>query len=38
MSRSKTYPAKDSTVFRNTAVRSRKINVKPTMMRGGIRL
>lgn len=38
MSRAKTYPTKDAAIFRNTAVRSRKINVKPTMMRGGIRL
>lgn len=28
----------DKNVFRNTAVRSRKINISPNMARGGIRL
>lgn len=30
--------SKDKKVFRNTAVTSKKINVNPTIMRGGIRL
>ena len=30
--------AKDKKVFRRTAVRSKKINVDPTIYRGGIRL
>lgn len=29
---------KDSRVFRNTAVSTKKINVDPTVFRGGIRL
>lgn len=29
---------KDKKVFRNTAVKSKKINVNPTIYRGGIRL
>lgn len=29
---------KDSKVFRNTAVKSKKININPTIYRGGIRL
>lgn len=28
----------DQKIFRNTAVRSKKINVNPTIFRGGIRL
>lgn len=30
--------AKDKRVFRNTAVKTRKINVSPNVSRGGIRL
>lgn len=30
--------AKDKRTFRRTAVSSKKINVNPTIMRGGIRL
>lgn len=29
---------KDNKVFRNTAVRSKKINIDPVIYRGGIRL
>ena len=29
---------KDKKVFQNTADKTKKINVKPTIMRGGIRL
>lgn len=29
---------KDNKVFRNTAVRSKKINIAPVIYRGGIRL
>lgn len=29
---------KDRKVFRNTAARSKKININPTIYRGGIRL
>lgn len=28
----------DSAIFRRTAVNSKKININPTIMRGGIRL
>lgn len=31
-------PGKDKQVFRNTAVKSKAINVNPVIMRGGIRL
>lgn len=31
-------PSVDKKVFRNTAVKSKKINVNPTIYRGGIRL
>lgn len=30
--------AKDKRIFRNTAVKSKKINVNPKIYRGGIRL
>lgn len=30
--------SKDRQIFRNTAVKSKLINVKPSSMRGGIRL
>nr|CAI9749750.1 hypothetical protein HSTRRNID_HSTRRNID_CDS_0003 [Microvirus sp.]CAI9750402.1 hypothetical protein JDKBDVFQ_JDKBDVFQ_CDS_0003 [Microvirus sp.] len=33
-----TNPHKDSKIFRRTASRSKKINVDPTVYRGGIRL
>lgn len=29
---------KDKKIFRNTAARSKKININPTIYRGGIRL
>lgn len=29
---------KDKKIFRNTAVKSKKININPKIMRGGIRL
>lgn len=38
MKRVKTYSGKDKKIFRNTAVSSKKINVNPTIYRGGIRL
>lgn len=31
-------PIKDKNVFKNTADKTKKINVKPTIMRGGTRL
>lgn len=34
----KEMPKSDSKVFRNTAVKSKKININPTIYRGGIRL
>lgn len=36
--RSKTRRSKDKKIFRNTAVSSKKININPTIPRGGIRL
>lgn len=36
--RKKENPAHDKKEFRRTAVQSKKINVNPTIMRGGIRL
>lgn len=36
--RRKTNKKLDSKIFRHTAVSSRKININPTIMRGGIRL
>lgn len=36
--RSKTRRDKDKKIFRNTAVSSKKININPTIPRGGIRL
>lgn len=38
MSRKKTSKKKDKRIFRNTAITSKKINLAPTIMRGGIRL
>lgn len=34
----KVKPRKDRKVFRRTATKSKKINVNPTIFRGGIRL
>lgn len=36
--RSKTRHGPDKNVFRRTAVSSKKININPTIYRGGIRL
>lgn len=36
--RKKMYRSKDRRVFRRTASQSRKVNVNPTIYRGGIRL
>lgn len=36
--RSATRPSKDHAVFRRTAVNTKKINLSPTIYRGGIRL
>lgn len=36
--RSRTRPSKDKKVFRRTAVKTKKINIEPTIYRGGIRL
>lgn len=36
--RKRMSPRKDKKVFRRTAVKSKKINVEPTIYRGGIRL
>ena len=38
MARKRMSPGKDNRVFRRTAVKSKKINVNPTIYRGGIRL
>lgn len=38
MARRKMYARKDRKVFRRTAVKSKKMNVNPTIFRGGIRL
>lgn len=38
MARKRTNPRKDKKVFRRTAVQSKKININPTIYRGGIRL
>ena len=37
MRRKRTYRGKDKRVFRATADRTRKINVKPPIVRGGYR-
>lgn len=34
----KVKPRKDRKIFRRTATKSKKINVNPTIFRGGIRL
>lgn len=36
--RRRTYAKLDKKIFRHTAVSSKKININPTIMRGGIRL
>lgn len=36
--RKPTSPGKDQSVFRNTAVKTKEINIKPKVSRGGIRL
>ncbi len=36
--RKKMSVRKDKKIFRNTADKSKKINIKPKIMRGGIRL
>lgn len=36
--RKRMYKPLDRKIFRHTAVSSRKININPTIMRGGIRL
>lgn len=36
--RKRTRPGLDKKVFRRTAVKSKKININPTIFRGGIRL
>lgn len=36
--RRKMNKAKDNKVFRRTAAKSKKININPTIFRGGIRL
>lgn len=36
--RKRVKPRKDKRVFRRTAAKSKKINVNPTIYRGGIRL
>lgn len=38
MARKRMKPSKDRRVFRRTAVSSKKININPTIYRGGIRL
>ncbi|WGL31248.1 DNA binding protein [Dipodfec virus UOA04_Rod_843] len=38
MSRKRMPPRKDKRVFTRTAQRSKKININPTIYRGGIRL
>lgn len=37
-SRKVTNPKVDKKVFKRTAVKTRKVNVKPTSMRGGTRM
>lgn len=38
MKRAKMRKRKDRKVFKHTAVKSKKINISPTIYRGGIRL
>lgn len=38
MKRKKMQKGKDKKVFRNTAITTKKININPTIYRGGIRL
>ena len=37
-SRKETNPKVDKKVFKRTAIKTRKVNVKPTSMRGGTRM
>lgn len=36
--RKRTYKPKDRRIFRNTAAKTKEINLAPKIMRGGIRL
>jgi hypothetical protein len=36
--RSKVSPSKDRAVFRRTAMQTKRVNIKPMIYRGGIRL
>lgn len=38
MKRSMTFKRKDKAMFRRTAVKTKRINIAPKIMRGGIRL
>jgi len=38
MRRSKTRQSTDKKIFRHTAVKTKKMNIAPRVMRGGIRL
>lgn len=38
LKRSRVSPRVDKQIFRRTAVRSKKINLKPILMRGGYRM
>lgn len=38
MARKRVRPGKDKKIFTRTAVRAKKINLNPTIFRGGIRL
>lgn len=38
MSRTNTKPRNDRKIFRRTAASTKKVNVKPKVMRGGIRM
>lgn len=38
MKRKKVNPRKDKKIFTNTAKKTKDINIRPTVMRGGIRL
>lgn len=38
MKRRATNPVNDQKIFRRTAINTKKINVQPTNMRGGIRM
>lgn len=38
MMRSRVSPRRDKQVFRRTAVKSKRINLRPVLMRGGYRM